>query len=171
MRLPKRLLQTYDLLFIWLVGARLPGRGTEGAHYTGGQPHAAATWAVLPFDAAPLIRYNARQSKSGMDATFFPLLYVQLEGASCVADEASHPCISRWNGISRHFHRGGGQQRRRGGFQHFHHRLPGNSTDPSYGKQIVTLTYPHIGNVGCQPRKTSNRARYLPPALSFATCP
>jgi len=24
-------------------------------------------------------------------------------------------------------------------------------TDPSYCKQIVTLTYPHIGNVGCNP--------------------
>ena len=22
-------------------------------------------------------------------------------------------------------------------------------TDPSYSRQIVTLTYPHIGNVGC----------------------
>lgn len=25
-------------------------------------------------------------------------------------------------------------------------------TDPSYAKQIVTLTYPHIGNVGCNPQ-------------------
>lgn len=25
-------------------------------------------------------------------------------------------------------------------------------TDPSYSRQIVTLTYPHIGNVGCHPR-------------------
>ncbi len=24
-------------------------------------------------------------------------------------------------------------------------------TDPSYAKQIITLTYPHIGNVGCNP--------------------
>ena len=24
-------------------------------------------------------------------------------------------------------------------------------TDPSYAKQIVTLTYPHIGNTGCNP--------------------
>ncbi|NVK30386.1 MAG: glutamine-hydrolyzing carbamoyl-phosphate synthase small subunit [Gammaproteobacteria bacterium] len=25
-------------------------------------------------------------------------------------------------------------------------------TDPSYAKQLVTLTYPHIGNVGCNPQ-------------------
>ena len=24
-------------------------------------------------------------------------------------------------------------------------------TDPSYARQIVTLTYPHIGNTGCNP--------------------
>ena len=30
-------------------------------------------------------------------------------------------------------------------------------TDPSYASQIVTLTYPHIGNTGCQCPKTSNR--------------
>src|SRR5260370_18774628 len=24
-------------------------------------------------------------------------------------------------------------------------------TDPSYARQIVTLTFPHIGNVGCNP--------------------
>ena len=24
-------------------------------------------------------------------------------------------------------------------------------TDPSYAKQIVTLTFPHIGNTGCNP--------------------
>jgi hypothetical protein len=28
-------------------------------------------------------------------------------------------------------------------------------TDPSYARQIVTLTYPHIGNTGCNPRTTS----------------
>jgi len=27
-------------------------------------------------------------------------------------------------------------------------RLPGILTDPSYARQIVTLTYPHIGNYG-----------------------
>jgi hypothetical protein len=31
-------------------------------------------------------------------------------------------------------------------------------TDPSYCRQIVTLTYPHIGNTGTNPR-TSNPAR------------
>ena len=25
-------------------------------------------------------------------------------------------------------------------------------TDPSYRRQLVTLTYPHIGNVGCNPQ-------------------
>ena len=24
-------------------------------------------------------------------------------------------------------------------------------TDPSYARQLVTLTYPHIGNTGCNP--------------------
>ena len=37
---------------------------------------------------------------------------------------------------------------RRGGVQHRHDRVPGNFTDPSYSGQIVTLTYPHIGNTG-----------------------
>ncbi|KZE31497.1 carbamoyl-phosphate synthase small subunit [Crenobacter luteus] len=31
-------------------------------------------------------------------------------------------------------------------------------TDPSYTKQIVTLTYPHIGNVGANPEDTESRA-------------
>jgi carbamoyl-phosphate synthase small subunit len=30
-------------------------------------------------------------------------------------------------------------------------------TDPSYCKQIVTLTYPHIGNVGCNPEDIESR--------------
>jgi carbamoyl-phosphate synthase small subunit len=30
-------------------------------------------------------------------------------------------------------------------------------TDPSYCKQIVTLTYPHIGNVGCNPEDVESR--------------
>ncbi len=30
-------------------------------------------------------------------------------------------------------------------------------TDPSYSKQIVTLTYPHIGNVGINPEDTESR--------------
>ena len=31
-------------------------------------------------------------------------------------------------------------------------------TDPSYTRQIVTLTYPHIGNVGANPEDTESRA-------------
>ena len=30
-------------------------------------------------------------------------------------------------------------------------------TDPSYSRQIVTLTYPHIGNVGCNPEDVESR--------------
>lgn len=33
-------------------------------------------------------------------------------------------------------------------------------TDPSYTKQIVTLTYPHIGNVGANEEDTESRAVY-----------
>ncbi|MBI3145575.1 MAG: glutamine-hydrolyzing carbamoyl-phosphate synthase small subunit [Pseudogulbenkiania sp.] len=33
-------------------------------------------------------------------------------------------------------------------------------TDPSYTKQIVTLTYPHIGNVGANAEDTESRAVY-----------
>ena len=36
-------------------------------------------------------------------------------------------------------------------------------TDPSYARQLVTLTYPHIGNTGCTDR-TTKRARSGPPA-------
>ena len=47
-------------------------------------------------------------------------------------------------------------------------------TDPSYARQIVTLTYPHIGNVGTNPEDAESPAvhaaglviRDLPPALS-----
>ena len=31
-------------------------------------------------------------------------------------------------------------------------------TDPSYAKQLVTLTYPHIGNVGVNPEDESPRS-------------
>jgi carbamoyl-phosphate synthase small subunit len=34
-------------------------------------------------------------------------------------------------------------------------------TDPSYSRQIVTLTYPHIGNYGINP-KTSNPPKCMP---------
>ncbi|HMV06232.1 MAG TPA: carbamoyl-phosphate synthase domain-containing protein, partial [Accumulibacter sp.] len=33
-------------------------------------------------------------------------------------------------------------------------------TDPSYCRQIVTLTYPHIGNVGCNAEDFESRANY-----------
>ncbi len=33
-------------------------------------------------------------------------------------------------------------------------------TDPSYSRQIVTLTYPHIGNVGCNPEDFESSANY-----------
>lgn len=33
-------------------------------------------------------------------------------------------------------------------------------TDPSYSRQIVTLTYPHIGNVGCNPEDFESAANY-----------
>ncbi len=34
-------------------------------------------------------------------------------------------------------------------------------TDPSYARQIVTLTYPHIGNTGCTPQDDEARAIHL----------
>ena len=47
-------------------------------------------------------------------------------------------------------------------------------TDPSYARQIVTLTYPHIGNVGCNPEDEESShvhaaglvVRDVPPRLS-----
>ncbi len=33
-------------------------------------------------------------------------------------------------------------------------------TDPSYARQIVTLTYPHIGNTGTNPEDAESRAVY-----------
>ena len=33
-------------------------------------------------------------------------------------------------------------------------------TDPSYSRQIVTLTYPHIGNVGCNAEDFESGANY-----------
>lgn len=33
-------------------------------------------------------------------------------------------------------------------------------TDPSYSRQIVALTYPHIGNVGCNPEDFESAANY-----------
>ena len=37
-------------------------------------------------------------------------------------------------------------------------------TDPSYARQIVTLTYPHIGNTGTNRRGRGVRRRSGPPA-------
>lgn len=42
-------------------------------------------------------------------------------------------------------------------------------TDPSYCRQIVTLTYPHIGNTGCNDEDFESRAN-LPLAWSFVIC-
>ena len=43
-------------------------------------------------------------------------------------------------------------------------------TDPSYARQIVTLTYPHIGNTGTTPEDLEVAADLSPPASSSATC-
>lgn len=42
-------------------------------------------------------------------------------------------------------------------------------TDPSYSRQIVTLTYPHIGNVGTTP-PMKNLLRYMRRVWLFAIC-
>ena len=43
-------------------------------------------------------------------------------------------------------------------------------TDPSYCRQIVTLTYPHIGNYGVEPGRRRVAARSSPPAWWSRTC-
>ena len=43
-------------------------------------------------------------------------------------------------------------------------------TDPSYCRQIVTLTYPHIGNTGTNDEDQESRAP-TPKAWWCATCP
>lgn len=42
-------------------------------------------------------------------------------------------------------------------------------TDPSYSRQIVTLTYPHIGNVGTN-EADAESLKYMRKAWSSATC-
>ena len=37
-------------------------------------------------------------------------------------------------------------------------------TDPSYCRQIVTLTYPHIGNTGVNAEDVESRQVFMPPA-------
>jgi len=74
-----------------------------------------------------------------------------------VANEPSHSCISRWTvfrgiAIGRFRH-----ERGRGGVQYLDDWLSGILTDPSYCKQIVTLTYPHIGNVGVNTEDVESR--------------
>jgi carbamoyl-phosphate synthase small subunit len=88
-----------------------------------------------------------------MNKLFVPLLYVYVLSAisresSGVANEPCHSCACRWYGFSRLCHRGQWQQCRRGGVQYLDDRISEIITDPSYCQQIVTLTYPHIGNVG-----------------------
>ncbi len=43
-------------------------------------------------------------------------------------------------------------------------------TDPSYARQIVTLTYPHIGNTGCNPEDEES-ARPMAAGLIVRDCP
>jgi len=46
-------------------------------------------------------------------------------------------------------------------------------TDPSYAGQIVTLTYPHIGNVGANPEDAESLKAYAPieaPSSSWSRC-
>ena len=43
-------------------------------------------------------------------------------------------------------------------------------TDPSYARQIVTLTYPHIGNTGCNPEDEES-ARPVAAGLVVRDCP
>ena len=43
-------------------------------------------------------------------------------------------------------------------------------TDPSYARQIVTLTYPHIGNTGCNPEDEES-ARAMAAGLIVRDCP
>ena len=57
---------------------------------------------------------------------------------------------------------------RRGGVQHLDVGYQEILTDPSYCRQIVTPTYPHIGNTGINPRTEPASGR---PVWSSATCP
>jgi carbamoyl-phosphate synthase small subunit len=43
-------------------------------------------------------------------------------------------------------------------------------TDPSYARQVVTLTYPHIGNTGCNPEDEES-ARPMAAGLIVRDCP
>jgi carbamoyl-phosphate synthase small subunit len=43
-------------------------------------------------------------------------------------------------------------------------------TDPSYARQLVTLTYPHIGNTGCNPEDEES-ARPMAAGLIVRDCP
>jgi carbamoyl-phosphate synthase small subunit len=43
-------------------------------------------------------------------------------------------------------------------------------TDPSYARQLVTLTYPHIGNTGCNPEDEES-ARPMAAGLIIRDCP
>ena len=55
-----------------------------------------------------------------------------------------------------------GVSRRRGGVQHRAVRLPGGHHRPSYAGQIITFTYPHIGNYGVTPPDDESRPALLP---------
>ena len=55
-----------------------------------------------------------------------------------------------------------GTHRRRSRVQHGMTGYQEILTDPSYAGQIVTLTYPHVGNVGVTPRTSSRGASSRP---------
>ena len=43
-------------------------------------------------------------------------------------------------------------------------------TDPSYARQLVTLTYPHIGNTGCN-EQDNESGRVMASGLIIRDCP
>jgi carbamoyl-phosphate synthase small subunit len=93
-----------------------------------------------------------------MNAMFVPLLYVQFSRSIPVSQ--TKPAIlvladgTVFRGISI------GAEGSSVGEVVFNTSITGYQeilTDPSYCKQIVTLTYPHIGNVGCNPEDVESR--------------
>ena len=76
----------------------------------------------------------------------------------------------RRHGLSRPLDRRRRRSGRRSGVQHRDDRLPGNPHRPVYCRQIVTLTYPHIGNVGVNAEDVEVAQASTPPAWSSATC-
>ncbi len=84
------------------------------------------------------------------------------------------PGSGRWNDLQRPVYR---RQRQHHWRSRFHTALTGYQeilSDPSYSRQIVTLTYPHIGNTGTTPEDLESPTAYaaglvvrdLPPLAS-----